>query len=152
MDIQRIINNTVQTDTGCWEWKRSCNSAGYGQLTENKTYWLAHRYAYVCTYGEIKSSEVIRHKCHNPKCCNPEHLLSGTHKDNWHDSSEQHLTASLESRSSWKVEGVEYSTLREATHSTGISMSSLIKYTKNGVFDAKSYRDGCKKANCIPKI
>ena len=29
---------------------------------------------------------IVRHKCHNPKCCNPEHLQIGTHKDNWNDS------------------------------------------------------------------
>ena len=81
MNLDRIKNNTTVSDTGCWEWQKSCNSSGYGQLTENKKYWSAHRYAYACT-NTLSDGDVVRHTCHNRKCCNPEHLKIGTHKDN----------------------------------------------------------------------
>lgn len=46
MDLDKIKSSVTISDAGCWEWQKSCNSAGYGQLTEDKKYWLAHRYTY----------------------------------------------------------------------------------------------------------
>lgn len=152
MDIYRIKKNTVVTPSGCWEWQRSCNSAGYGQLTENKVYWLAHRYAYACTNLDLEPTDVIRHQCHNTKCCNPSHLLVGTHKDNWQDSADVHTKASSHRRAKWSIGNIEYPTAREAQKATGISISSLIKYTKEGIFDIPAYRAACKIAAWVPKI
>lgn len=44
-----------------------------------------HQLAYETWVGPIKSGEVIRHRCDNRKCINPEHLETGTHADNMHD-------------------------------------------------------------------
>ena len=152
MKIDRIINNCIVDKNGCWIWQKSCNSAGYGQLTENKVYWLAHRYAYACLNPEIKSTDVIRHQCHTSKCCNPNHLLSGSHQDNWYDSAEIHREKSSLRRSRWSIQEIEYSTMREAQKATGISMGALNKHTIDGIFDVIGYRKACKTANCIPKI
>jgi len=35
---------------------------------------------------DIPSNIVIRHTCDNPKCINPEHLISGTQDDNIQDA------------------------------------------------------------------
>lgn len=150
MDIEKIKSRVVIDDNGCWVWNRSCNSAGYGQLTENKTYWQAHRYSYACT-NTLKPTDIVRHLCHNPKCCNPEHLVVGTHKDNWHDSRDVHLAKSAKQRKNWTINGVKYDTVRNAQKETGISMNSLIKHTKNGIFNMESYIQGCRKANVNPK-
>lgn len=152
MNINRIVNNCIVDSNGCWVWQKSCNSAGYGQLTENKVYWLAHRYVYVCLNTSIRTTDVIRHQCHNPKCCNPDHLLLGTHQDNWHDSEELHREKASLRRSQWSIQGVEYETAKEAQQRTGISMGALIKHTINGVFQVDAYRDACKKSRHIPKI
>ena len=32
---------------------------------------------------------VARHTCDNPLCCNPAHILAGTHADNAHDRTER---------------------------------------------------------------
>ena len=151
MEIDRIKNKVKILDNGCWEWQKSCNSAGYGQLTENKTYWLAHRYAYACA-NELSSKDVVRHKCHNSKCCNPDHLEAGSHKDNWHDSKQTHLSANRKRRKTWIIKGVVYETIREASLKTGVSLSSLVKYTKDGIFDVESYRDACQISRNIPKV
>lgn len=152
MDKSRITKNIYVDENGCWIWLKSCNSAGYGQLTENKKYWLAHRYAYTCFVNELKDVDILRHMCHKPRCCNPEHLLVGTHKDNWQDSREVHLEASKSLRGLWSIDGKTYSTLREAQKCTGIHHQTIMKYTENGVFNIDGYRAGCKISHCVPKV
>lgn len=53
MSINKILNNIIISDTGCWIWQKSCNSAGYGQLVINRKHWLAHRYSYLCHYSSL---------------------------------------------------------------------------------------------------
>ena len=154
MNIDRILKNTQKDPNGCWLWQRSRNSAGYGQLTEEKRYWLAHRYAYQCTYGDLADSDVVRHICHTPQCCNPEHLQKGTHKDNYHDSYDVHTTAQAKKAFGWHVGNNFYRSLREANKATGISQASLCKYTCEitRIFDVETYRNGAKIAGWTPKI
>jgi len=75
-----LIGWTV-TDSGCWEWAGSRTQGGYGRLGGVKT----HRLAYEAWVGPIGEGLVVRHKCDNPPCINPEHLETGTHKDNMQD-------------------------------------------------------------------
>lgn len=48
----------------------------------------AHRFAYEWAKGSIPEGLHIRHRCHNPPCCNPAHLETGTAMDNVQDSIE----------------------------------------------------------------
>jgi|SRR5690554_19651 len=154
MDIDRILKNIQKDSNGCWIWQRSCNSAGYGQLTENKRYWLAHRYAYQCYYSDLLDEDIVRHSCHTPKCCNPEHLIKGSNLDNWHDSADTHRRTHRERSFGWIIGDIEYISGREAIKATGMSFNTLIKYTDpvSRVFDIESYRNACKISNCKPKI
>lgn len=72
----------------CWEWKacRTTKRGGYGQfrvtLAPGKNVVLySHRAAYEATFGAPPVG-LLRHKCDNPPCCNPAHLIPGTHADN----------------------------------------------------------------------
>ena len=152
MNINRIKANITENQQGCWEWGKSCNSAGYGQLTEDGVYWLTHRYAYECIHKNLQPTDVVRHMCHNTRCCNPDHLMIGTHKDNWHDSEALHLESAKIRRAAWIVNGVQYPTIRIASQATKLTMHALNKYTENGVFNITAYRAGCKKANKTPKL
>lgn len=151
MTLEKILKNIKTTPTGCWEWQKSTNSAGYGQLKVNKKYWTAHRYALSCT-TEVTETDVVRHKCHNRKCCNPDHLIVGTHKDNYEDSRDTHLIGSAKTRHKWSINGVSYTTCKEAVLLTGLPIATIIKHTKNGVFDLDAYRKNCKIANWKPKF
>lgn len=152
MDIRKIRENTVIDCNGCWIWNKSCTSAGYGQLTENRKYWTAHRYAWHCTNGFIRHNSVIRHMCGNRKCCNPDHLKEGSHRDNYFDSYSIHKKAMEIKRKIWIINGERFSTLREASFKTKISQTAIIKHTIDGVFNIESYRTACRTAAVKPKV
>jgi hypothetical protein len=88
---------------------------------------------------------VVRHRCHNKKCCNIAHLEAGTYSQNYQDSREVHALAAAKGRKTWIVNGISYQTCRDAVSKTGISMHSIIKYTVDGVFDNNAYLIGCIK-------
>lgn len=69
----------------CWEWLASLDGRGYGQLRGEARTLKAHRVAYEKAVGPIPDGLLIRHSCHNPKCCNPAHLSTGTDADNHKD-------------------------------------------------------------------
>lgn len=149
-----IIENITIDENSCWNWNKSCSSSGYGQFTKNKIYYNTHRYVYEILNGQIDSNSDIRHLCNNRKCCNPEHLTIGTHKENYYDSVEEHNLAMKKRRYKWFINNINYETLREASRLTGISQRTIIKYTdkETRIFDIKTYRYLCEIANCIPKI
>jgi hypothetical protein len=81
--------NTAGPDE-CWPWVGPVNTGGYGQLCFGDKTQRAHRIAYQLTYGVIPQGDghhgvVVMHKCDNRRCCNPEHLLLGSHADNMAD-------------------------------------------------------------------
>lgn len=59
--------------------------AGYFQITRNGIRMRMHRYIYLIINGQIPEDKLVRHKCNNPNCINPEHLEIGTQKDNMED-------------------------------------------------------------------
>lgn len=52
-----------------------------------------HRYVYEQTHGvALTEEQVVRHKCDNPLCLNPNHLLIGTVQDNIDDRNKRGRT------------------------------------------------------------
>lgn len=63
----------------CWPWLGARKDA-YGSYGRNDR---AHRQAYRLAIGPIPADRpYICHTCNNPLCCNPAHLVAGTHADN----------------------------------------------------------------------
>ena len=77
----------------CWEWTAGKDKDGYGRFRLNKQLSLAHRLAYTLTKGEIPNGLIMRHTCDNPACCNPGHLILGTHADNMADKVQRNRQA-----------------------------------------------------------
>lgn len=70
---------------GCWEWLGCINNKGYGRLTYKRKNKYAHRVSYEIHFGVSLTSELVLHKCDNPRCVNPSHLFLGSQKDNMQD-------------------------------------------------------------------
>lgn len=69
----------------CWEWQKSKDRYGYGRIKYEGKMTGVHRVVYQLFNGPIPDDLQIRHLCHNRACCNPKHLLLGTHQDNMND-------------------------------------------------------------------
>lgn len=74
----------------CWTWRESLNrDDGYGtlQAPSGGAKLLAHRVAYALhTRSNIEGDHIL-HRCDNPPCCNPYHLVAGDHASNMLDMS-----------------------------------------------------------------
>lgn len=148
-----VINRTKENkQTGCLEWLMSKTSAGYGQLKVQGEHYLAHRVSYEQNIGPIPEGLIVRHLCHNKICLNPSHLALGTHKDNYKDSLEVHSEANRTKSNIIEINGIKYLGMRAAQAATSLTFHSLVKYTKEGVFDVSSYRIATKKAGRTPKV
>lgn len=71
---------------------------GYGRYRYKGKMVLAHRVEY-CKANKISLESirelVVRHKCDNPQCINPEHLELGTQADNIRDMNERGRQANV---------------------------------------------------------
>lgn len=67
----------------CLEWIRCFNTDGYPRAgVKGNTNLKVHRVVYELYTGQDIKGLVVRHKCDNIRCINPEHLDIGTTLDN----------------------------------------------------------------------
>jgi hypothetical protein len=85
----------LNEETGCWEWQGPRQQPGknpmhpkllpYGLYHHNNERGNAHRKSWEIHYGEIPQGMLVMHSCDVAYCCNPQHLVLGTHTANMRD-------------------------------------------------------------------
>lgn len=81
-NVFRFLSKIIAYENLCWK-INSFHHKGYPMVKFNGSVWRAHRLSWsIFNSSPIPSGLVIRHKCDNPGCVNPDHLEIGTQKDN----------------------------------------------------------------------
>lgn len=101
-DRVRFWSNVNIAAGGCAEWTGARRSDGYGSFWHSGKLMAAHRVAFELAFGDIpdmvgadQRGTCILHRCDNPRCVNPEHLVAGTHADNMGDMDSKGRRVSL---------------------------------------------------------
>jgi len=153
ISINWIKSNCIVEDNKCWNWNRSLSTHGYGLLSDKRKTWLVHRLVYTLQNGEILEGLLVRHKCDNRKCCNPEHLELGTNQDNALDVLERKKDLKRYTNSKLIIQSIKYKTIKEKLNfylnnidkdDNDCWISNLLKATSIGYyqiqFNKKIYR------------
>lgn len=87
----RLLVHRHVTETGCWEWTGARNKQGYGRVTWQGETVGVHRLVGHLVHGmDLRGRhQAARHRCDNPPCFNPQHLLPGSYSDNVRDAIER---------------------------------------------------------------
>lgn len=101
------------TPGGCWESLRARASGGYTYVRLSGNRLGTHRLAYETWVGPIPEGHVVRHKCDNPPCINPDHLDIGTQVDNVQDTKKRGRVARGDSHWASKITEEEFLSLVE---------------------------------------
>jgi hypothetical protein len=82
----RFFAKVLKTE-GCWLWQGARDRQGYGIFRFPHGNKKAHRVSWSLAYGkDVPVGVLICHHCDNPPCVRPEHLFTGTVRDNYVDS------------------------------------------------------------------
>jgi hypothetical protein len=83
-DLTAFFSKVAFTDD-CWLWQGTTNN-GYGLFRVRGKTRLAHRVAFAIEHGYTPAGMVVMHRCDNPPCVNPDHLVLGTQRGNMQDA------------------------------------------------------------------
>jgi HNH endonuclease len=135
-DVFKYIDRSGGADT-CWLWTREFSGGGrdnrayFSYVHEGKKYRrLAYRLVYELFFGkELDEKTVLRHKCDNQRCHNPQHLEEGTQQDNIADAMARDRIGKL------SKEGVQHIRLLAEQGSDVITIARIFNVTSQAIRD-----------------
>lgn len=143
LTLEKLLEKCNKTTNGCIEWPGGlCGKYGVTNY-KNKTI-TTHKLSYILANGSIPKGLIVRHTCDNPVCCNPEHLILGTYKQNSQDmvdrnrqcKGERMADAKLKESDINKIRGL-YKFGQDLCKNLGVKQSPLNRYSLGGL--AKMY-------------
>ncbi len=78
---KKDFRDMLKPNGECLVWTGCCVANGYGRTKVNGRATLAHRLALELE-GVDTTGHYVLHSCDNPRCCNPDHLRTGTAAEN----------------------------------------------------------------------
>jgi DNA-binding transcriptional regulator YiaG len=121
----RLLRKSVLVKSGCREWS-GWRENGYGRVAVERTMRAAHVVAWEQANGrKVPDGMVVRHRCDNPPCIEPSHLVIGTQTQNVADMFDRgRCDRAGENNNSAKLTAESVQAIR-AKHAVGQSVSSL---------------------------
>jgi HNH endonuclease len=111
--IKKRFSDKIQKTETCWNWLGAINPSGHAVIKIDGANRSAHRVSYAIYKGDIPENLMILHKCHNPKCVNPDHLYAGTAQNNSQDEINRKNTRHYTCANPSKYKGVRYDKTRQ---------------------------------------
>jgi len=123
----------------CWEWQ-GAKVNGYG------SYYLgagrkkpAHRASYELHFGPIPNGLIVRHRCDNPPCVNPDHLELGTDADNARDKVERGRAPRGEGNAKSRLSAADVTEIRTSPE-TQVSLAARFGVTQPCISNIRTGR------------
>jgi len=129
-NIARLQKYSQPQPNGCINFIGCRDSRGYGFCRDSqlRKQEYAHRLAYRTFVADLPQGKIVLHKCNNPSCINPLHLVAGTNQENSDQMvrEKRHRTVtrpkhSLEKIASIKADLRDGKTAYSVSKSTGVS-------------------------------
>lgn len=130
---KEVREKSEENQNGCWVWMGSKNKQGYGSMRIGRETILAHRASWEMHNGPIPEGygyhgTVVMHKCDNPSCINPNHLMIGTQSDNMKDMSKKGRNVKgKDARQISVLNNQQVSEIKSMLQNTNTSIRSIAK-------------------------
>ena len=110
----------------CWPWTFTTDREGYGVFKSGRRHHRAARWVLQQKLGRpLRGTEKTRHTCDNKICCNPAHLIPGTHADNTRDAVERARVRRGEGHGSARVTAEQVIKIRRRYATGGVTHQQL---------------------------